>query len=318
MNDKFYSNLKTGVEPQAKKEESILRKPENLIALAIRLKDICAKRLDIKAFIGVMPGTKFSEEYSADNIARDEIYTETTLTKIYSDNSSKGQVLLDHFEDNFAFAEAAQAMITDLLNKWLPDFKTIMTSVFDDLRVGIDMVMKHKDGGYFGVAFDATVSSNPNNIKSKLKKNWDNNIAKGSLPVVKYFQDPDNHEKSRIMVPKFIIGASATDINDMAKAYLSGNEESLDNHPFRKLMLDQIESQLDDILNFYENNPSDKRFSFAYRQYLKVEQMVKDAKKQLAELKIIDPLVYHEYSKKSLALEIINEFASKKKLVISE
>jgi hypothetical protein len=69
-----------------------------------------------------------------------------------------------------------------------------MTSDFDDL-LGVDLVTKHKDGGYFGTAYDTTVSSNPDNIKNKLSKNWKNNISKGALPVVKYFQDPDTGEK---------------------------------------------------------------------------------------------------------------------------
>jgi hypothetical protein len=294
------------------KEDGILRKQENIIALARRLENVYAKRPDMEDFEGAMSGTKFADEYSKENISRDLSYVDDTRDKIDAVNSSRGQDALDHFEENFAFAEAAQAMIVDRLNNWLPDFKSVMTSDYDDLRVGIDMVTKHKDGGYFGTAYDATVSSNPDKITDKLTKNWKYNVSKGALPVVKYFEDPDTGEKGRVLVPKFIIGASAVDVNDMAKAYLAGTEDSLDSHPFRKLMLEQIEIQLNDALYYFEDNQDDPRFNLARREYTRVKEMIKGALQQLNDAKLIDPLDYHEYSKNSLALNLIKEFSEKK------
>jgi len=311
MSENFYGGLNNLIKP--KKEESPLKNPENLIALALRLQNVYSKRPDITKFKGAMADTKFADEYSVEKIKEEGDWVDDTRLKIEEHNREKGQEMFDHFEENFAFAEAAQAMMTDRLNVWLPDFKTIMTSDYDDLKVGIDMVIKHKDGGYFGTAFDATVSSNPDRINEKLTKNWDNNVSKGSLPVVKYFQDPDTGEKKRLIVPKFILGASANDVNEMAKAYLSGTEQSLDNHPFRKMMLEQIRTQLNGVLDFYEDRKDDSRYSFAYRQYIRVKEMIDGAEKQLDESKIIDRLDYHEYSKNSLALQLINDFLDKNK-----
>ena len=313
MGENFWpvESIKAKEENSLPREESVLRKQENMIALARRLEGVYAKRPEMEDFEGVMADTKFANDYSKESINKDLLYVEDTRNKIDIANSSRGQAALDHFEENFAFAEAAQAMIVDRLNSWLPDFKSIMTSDYDDL-FGVDLVTKHKDGGYFGTAYDATVSSNPDNIKNKLSKNWKNNISKGSLPVVKYFQDPDTGQKGRILVPKFIIGASATDVNDMAKAYLAGTESSLDAHPFRKLMLDQIEIQLNDALYYFEDHQDDPRFNLARREYTRVKEMIKGVKQQLVDSNVIDPLAYHEYSKNSLALKMINEFSDKK------
>jgi hypothetical protein len=299
--------------PKATKEESPLRNQENLMALFLRLQNVYSQRPDITEFTGAMSDTKFAYGYLPEQIESDNKYVEETREKIEEHNSSKGQEKLNIFEENFVFAEAAQAMITDRINSWMPDFKTIMTSDYDDLKVGIDMVMKDKEGGYFGTAFDATVSSNADKIKEKIEKNWDNNVSKGSLPVVKYFKDPDTEKMGRITVPKFVIGASANDVNEMAKAYLSGTEDTLDNHPFRKMVLEQIATQIEGVLDFYEDKKDDPKYNFAYRQYVRVEKMIKEAMTELNEAQIIDRLDYHEYSKNSLTMGIINDFIDSKK-----
>lgn len=301
--------------PKPVKEESPLRNQDNLNTLFLRLQNVYRKRPDITEFEGVLSGTKFADDYSATQIETDGKYVETTRERIEEENRSKGKERQNIFEENFVFAEAAQAMITDRLNTWLPDFKTIMTSDYDDLKVGVDMVMKDKEGGYFGTAFDATVSSDAERIKEKIQKNWDNNVSKGSLPVVKYFQDPDTGKKGRILVPKFIIGAAATDVNQMAKAYLSGTENTLDNHPFRKMIFEQILTQIEGVLDFYEDKKDNPQYSFAYRQYIRVEKMIKEATKELNEAQIIDRLEYHEYSKNSLTMNLINDFVNSKKKI---
>lgn len=301
--------------PKVKKAESPLKNPDNMITLFLRLQNVYKQRPDMTEFEGIMTDTKFAEEYTSEKIEKDGKYVEEKREQIETQNSSKGREQLNTFEENFAFAEAAQAMITDRMNVWLPGFKTIMTSDYDDLKVGIDMVMKDKDGGYFGTAFDATVSSNDERINEKIQKNWDNNVSRGSLPVVKYFKDPDTEKLGRITVPKFIIGASANDVNEMATAYLSGTEDTLDNHPFRKLFLEQISTQIEGVLDFYEDKKNDSRYSFAYRQYIRVEKMIKEALKELNESKIIDRLEYHEYAKNNLTMTLINDFVNSKKKI---
>ena len=299
------------IEKVEKKEESVLKNQENLIFIFKKLQNVYQERPEMEEFIGAMPNTKFADEYSEERIVEDEKYVEETRRKIDEHNSSKGQEKLDSFEGNFAFAEAAQAMITDRLNNWLPNFKTIMTSDYDDLRVGIDMVMKHNQGGYLGLAFDATVSSKSETINKKLENNWEKNIVRGNVPTVKYFKDPDTKEMGRLLVPKFIVGASAKDVNEIAKAYLADNEESLDSHPFRLSALEQIETQINGALSFYEK-ANDQRYNFAKQQYLKIKKIIDEEKKNLVESQVVDRLDYHEYKKDSMMMNLVEEFFAKK------
>ncbi len=312
MSENFITNNINVVKP--KQEDSPLRNAENFDALTKRLKSVLVdERPAMQTFKNSMAGTKWAAEYSEENIFKDMLEVYDIQNKIDVTNSGKGQQALDNFESNIKFAEMAQAMVTDKFNSWLPDFKTIMTLTFDDLK-GIDMIMS-KEGSYFGTSFDITVSSNEEVINEKLKKNWEFNISRGILPTVKYFQNPNTKEKSRLTVPKFIIGASAKDINEMAKAYLAGDEASLDTHPLRKLFLDQIDVQLTAVLNFYEANPDD-RFKFAKVRYEKVEKNIKDALEKLKNSGIMDVVECHAHAKDSLALNLIKDFMNAKESLI--
>jgi len=288
MNEKMFQNLET-VKPKI--EESPLKNQENLMTLFLKLQNVYNTRPDITEFEGAMADTKFANEYTPEEIQANLKWVTETRSKIEEANREKGQELFSHFEENFAFAEAGQAMIVDRLNVWMPDFATTMTS------------------------FDVTVSSNKDNINNKLTKNWDNNISKGMLPVVKYAEDPETGKKGRLITPKFIVGVSADDINELASAYLAGEEQSLDKHPVRKLILEQIRVQYNDALDFYESdeNKDDARFNLVRREYARVKEMIDAEEKKLDESQAIDRLGYHEYAKKSLTLGLINDFANKKK-----
>ena len=313
MSEKFFPSFPEVARP--KTAESPLKNPDNMMKLFLRLQNVYSDRPDTSKYKGAMADTKFADEYSDEEIAKDDLYVINTRNKIEEHNRAKGQEAFDRFQENFAFAEAGQAMIVDRLNTWIPDSTTSMTADRDDLKVGVDFLTTNKNGGHFGTAFDVTLSSDEDFINKKLTKNWENNIAKGVLPVVKYAKDPETGKRGRLLTPKFIIGASADDINAMANAYLTGSEQSLDNHPFRKLFLEQIRVQYNDALDYYENdnNKDDARFNLARREYARVKTMIDEAEKALDESQAVDRLEYHEYSKESLTLKLINDFADKKK-----
>lgn len=299
---------------ETKKEPSILDSFENQIALARRLEDVYSHRPDMKKFVGAVKNPKFAEEYTAEKVQQDIDYVERTRVAIEEKNSSMGQEVLNRSEGGFALSEMMQAMVVDRINNgWLKDFKAIMTSDYDDLRVGIDAVMKHEGGSYLGAAFDFTVSSRGEQIAKKLDTMWERNIEKGSVPKLKYFEDPDTHEKSSLLVLKFIIGGSKQDVEDMAKAYLAGDEATLGKHPFRYLMLEQISEQLRVILSFYEAHPDDQKLKFAYQQYQKIESVIEQAKKDIGydEFKKGNT-DFHAYAKESTALAEIKMFGLKR------
>jgi len=207
------------------KETSILESLDNQLELARRLQPVYDRRPVLKSFIGAMPDTRFAAGYTPAAVSQDEEYVRQTLAKIESENSAHGPDNLNYKETGFQLSKIMQAMIVDRMNNhWFKDFQAIMTSVFDDLTVGIDAVMKHKRGGYLGVSFDFTVTNKDMNIYKKLEKEWERNVAKGNIQRVKYFEDPDTEKKGYLQAPRFIIGASKKDVEGLAQAYLTNDQ----------------------------------------------------------------------------------------------
>ncbi len=287
---------------------SILDNMENLIALSKKLENVYNNRPDISTFEGAMYGTNQENRYTKDAIKKDENYVEYRRNEIEKINHSKGMDVAERLEGGFQLSEIMQAMIVDRMNKnWFKDCKAIMTSDYDDLAVGIDAVMKHERGGYLGASFDFTLTNKDMMVDKKLNKEWEN-IKEGRVATVKYFEDPDTGKKGKLMVPKFIIGASKKDIEELAEAYLKNDNKVLENHPFKYVMLQQIEVQLNTVLEFYESNMDNEKYKFAKEQYDKVYKFLRIMKTDIhADDKMHDTDL-HEYSKSNVALDMMKRF----------
>lgn len=291
------------------KQKSILDNPEKQILLARELSNVYNDRPELSDFVGAMAGTKFEADYSLEQIKFDKKYVEETRQKIEETNSDYGRDKLNQCELGFMLSEMAQAMIADQINKnWFPDFQAMMTSDFDDLKVGIDAVLKNEEGGYLGTAFDFTISSQDMVVHNKLDKEWNRNVITGTVPTIKYFKDHKTGKKERLLVPKFIIGATKQDIEAMAQAYLDHNQEFLKKYHLRYLIIEQIKTQLAAILSYYEKNASNQRLSFAYKQYQRIETIINDLSAKIHLNQATNSLDYHEYSKKSPALQVMKSF----------
>jgi len=290
------------------KPASILESLDNQLKLARILQPVYDNRPEIKSFVGAMADTRFAAEYAPEAISKNEEYVRQTRAKIDEENSSFGRENLDHIEIGFQLSEIMQAMIVDRMNKhWFKDFQAIMTSDYDDLHVGIDAVMKHKQGSYLGASFDFTVTNKDNKVYKKLENEWDRNVKKGNIQRVKYFEDPDTKKKGSLLVPKFVIGASKNDVEELAQAYLAGDQETLDNHPFKYLMLLQIEEQLQTALDYYETNP-DKKLDFARTQYNRLQVLLRGMKNEIHLDEKMQDVDLHEYTKNNVALDMIRRF----------
>lgn len=286
----------------------ILGDINKLSELAGHLSEVYNNRPKIDSFVGAMAGTKFAGEYLPEAVERDKQYVEDIHAKIQEDNSSFGQKNLDHIENNFQLSEILQAMIVDRMNKhWFKDCEAIMTTEYDDLR-GIDAVMKHKSGGYLGTSFDFTVASKSTVIYNKLEREWENNVVNGKIQTVKYFEDPDTKQKGRLLVPKFIIGASKKDVADLASAYLNSDQKMLDNHPFKYLMLLQIETQLQTVLDYYETKKGDRRFDFARDKFNQIQGLLRNMRQEINLEGHIKGAEMIDYLSNSIALSMMNNF----------
>ena len=301
-------------ELEVKRQTGILDSLENQILLAKKLGNVYENRPDINSFVGVMKGTNQEVNYTKEAIEKDELYVKNIRQKIDESNSSEGRQKLDYLEGGFQLSEILQAMVTDRLNKnWFKDCEAIMTSDYDDLSVGIDAVMKHKKGGYLGMTFDFTVSNQDKKIYEKLKNEWNKNTEKGNIPTIKYFEDPDTKEKRRLLVPKFIIGASKKDVEELADAYLNNNSELLDNHPFKYLILLQIEEQMQTVLDYFEsikcNEELFKKFTFANTQYERIQNILRNMKNEIHfDKNMHENIDLYEYSKNNTALDMMRRF----------
>jgi hypothetical protein len=258
---------------------------------------------------------KHAGDYTQEKINEDIEYVKETQRKIEEQNKQKGVEVLSMLESGFSLSEMMQAMIVDMINKGMfPNFKAIMTSERDDLRVGIDAVLKRSEGKYLGAAFDFTISGNTTTIGDKLEGVWENNIEKHSIPVVKYFEDPDTGRKGSQLAPKFIIGGSKKEIEFFAKKYLEGNEAELNNHPFKYLMVKQIDEQLKAALKYFESKEGDQAFDFIKKQYKTIEIFIEELKTSIGYEDFVKTKEFFDYKKESVAHNAMRKFYSEKNL----
>lgn len=297
------------------KEESILDSLENQILLFRKLEENVYKhRPDLDNFVGACKGTKFENEYTKEQIELDKSEAKKKRQAHELENLSKGEKQFNYLEGGFQLSEILQAMIVDRLNNnWFEDIKSIMTSDFDDLTVGIDSIMKHKKGGILGLSIDFTVTKEKQIIYDKLKREWEN-VKTGKITTIKYYQDPDTLEKGKLLVPKFIIIASKKDVEELAKAYIENDLETLKNHPFKYLFLQQIEEQLQAVFDFYEINKDNTKFKFSEEQYRRIESVIRILKEQVHMDDEMQKLDFYEYSKNSIGLDMIRRFRTLKKV----
>lgn len=159
---------------------------------------------------------------------------------------------------------------------------------------------------------DFTTTCQDKIIYNKLKGIWDYNVTRGQIAKIKYFEDPDTKQKGNLLVPKFIIGASKKDVEELASAYLTDNNELLENHPFKYIMLLQIEEQLQTALDYFEVNIENsefqsEKFSFVKKQYDKIQTLLRNMKNEIHMNENINVDLY-EYSKSNVALDMMRRF----------
>ena len=292
-----------------KKEPSILDSLENQVALFHKLGAVYANRPEMSSFVGSMQGTRFENHYTAEQVLKDQEYVKDRRSKIENQNSSEGKEHLDRLEGGFQLSEILQAMIVDRMNKnWFTGCTSIMTSDYDDLAVGIDAIMKHERGGILGTSFDFTVSNKDMIIYKKLEKEWDDHIKDGKVVTVKYFQDPDTKEKKSLIVPRFIVSASKKDVEELATAYLNDDTETLQNHPFKYVMLLQLEEQLQTVLDYYAVNDAPE-LAFAKMQYERIQTLLRFLKQEIhIDDKMHEGVDLYEYTKENIGLNMMRRF----------
>jgi hypothetical protein len=268
---------------QKKMIKNFFESPEALTAIKEKLSNVYTNRPDLKTFINGVKG-KYAELYTEESVNEDIKYVEMNRSLITIGNERYGESLTAKHEAGFEHGEILQAIIIDQINNnnWLPDMKGIMTSDYDDLKVGIDCALRYEKDTYFGTSFDMTISEKEEVVEAKMQKNWDRYITKGKIPTLKYFEDPDNHEiKGRRSLPKFVIGGSRDDLESILTAYSNNDFESIANHSLKYTIIAQIDAQLTRDWEFYhaEENKDKQEFTFAREQYDRFKAVFDDIKR---------------------------------------
>lgn len=290
-------------------QEGILNNVQDQVLLAKKLQSVYDNRPNLDSFIDIPVEEKFRSRYTKEQIEKDKAYVDDLRKKIDERNHSFSAENLDVVEGGFQLSEMLQAMVVDRMNKhWYKDCSTIMTADFDDLAVGIDAVMKGRNGDYLGTSFDFTVSTRQKILEDKLKNHWEKSVIEGRIPTVKYFEDPDTHKKGSLVVPKFIIGASKKDVEELASAYLTNDMNTLENHPFKYVLLLQIEEQLQTALDYYATQGNNPSIQFAKTNYERIQNLLRIMKNQIHLDENIQNQDLYEYSKNNVALETMRRF----------
>lgn len=178
----------------------------------------------------------FSDIYSKDEINRDleeikhlkELWTKDDEDEKYiKDVSSIYEgVIADQIEANAWFGE---------------DCEVVLTSEYDDIKNGVDMVSvfnKNESKQYLGLGIDVTFASDKKILDKKLDS-IKQCIKNGTLPILKYFQDPDTGEHKKLSLPKVIIGSRLSSAEKLIQLW-GGNDENKN----KKLKENPIQSKI--------------------------------------------------------------------------
>ncbi len=136
--------------------------------------------------------------------------------------------------------------------KWVPYCGAIKTSEFDDYVNGVDMVLEYQradnPASHIGLGVDVTFSNNLERKLAKIKEE----IAKGTLASVKYFDSPNSHVRGQLKkIPKGVVGFdldAMKRISDYRQAY----GEMPKNDPLRSVAFHQLGMQMRTFADYAE------------------------------------------------------------------
>lgn len=191
------------------------------------------------------------------------------------------------------YAMIVEAIIFDEIRKkhWFgKDATTFLTSDFDDYENGADIAVELQGG--LGVlphglllSMDATYSEDPQRIKAKLSKSFQN-LAAGKMGHIRFYKSADGRFKGSVdMVPVLVVGFNKVTINDLATLWINKHTRAeLENHPAQRLILEECSVQLESFLQFLENNSKIPNKDLLK---LSIETELKMVKKVLLEKEVI-------------------------------
>lgn len=222
--------------------------------------------------------------YTVGSVAEDNAEVER-LKEIYAANGV-GNSALKQTKDFSAAFEALIMINAELCNWFGPDAMTIRVSEFDDIKNGVDFVIRFSDEVL--IAVDVTASDRSLDKKfDRIKQEIDN----GGLANLKYFYDENTGERGMLEnIPRVIIAADGKTINQLGELWLESKKDkyekksklsSLEGHFIQMQILEEIRSQLEFLMEY----ASDQEVIVnKYKDVLqKIEEIIDDKPAELRE-----------------------------------
>lgn len=152
---------------------------------------------------------------------------------------------LGHLFEGFLYSNISQSVI-------FKDVVLYKTTLFDDIRNGVDFVAERKDPdnptSYIALAMDASFSMSPALINKKIERSL-RDIGNDALSKVKYFQFEKGAPEARLGLPRVVVGADEDAVRSLlqrwhTKENIPGAEVSFKEDPVWTFMALQMATQL--------------------------------------------------------------------------
>lgn len=152
---------------------------------------------------------------------------------------------LGHVFEGFLYSNISESVI----------FKDVIlhkTTLFDDIRNGVDFVAERKDPdnptSYIALAMDASFSMSPALINKKIERSL-GDIGNDALSRVKYFQFEEGAPEARLGLPRVVVGTDEDAVRSLlqrwhTKENIPGAEVSFKEDPVWTFMALQMATQL--------------------------------------------------------------------------
>lgn len=189
----------------------------------------------------------FESVYGAENIRNDIRETERLAHAF----AARDTIQDKHSRQISEVFEAIVLMQSEM-SEWLGNAHTLKTSRYDDFKNKTDMIAEWyspRDGSrVLALAVDVTFSAR--SVEQKLAA-IKGEIDSGSLGTVRYFKDARNDFMgTRNNVPRIVLGASVSTVEELAQLWLKNNKKALGAHPVQRLIIDEMQFQLEAMLKY--------------------------------------------------------------------
>jgi len=234
--------------------------------------------------------TDFVDLYGEKNVELDMLKV-LQLEKKFAKNDKSS------FEKNSKMtAEVFEAIVLmhSELSEWLGNAHTLKTSRYDDYINKTDLIAEWQhEGGTRHLALAVDVTFGKVAIEKKMTQIKEE-IERDELGEVKYHRsDFDDSRGERKNVPRVVIGISKENVEQLAQLWMQNDNKSLGIHPVQRVILAEIQMQLETMKEYAERNGKERAVR-AYERALNIVEGLHEQKENIPFGDLRDDPVFSE------------------------